>query len=384
MSANVVFTGGGTGGHIYPGLAVADEFREICKENKKECSIFWIGSSKGMDRNIVEKSGSADKFYGIPSGKFRRYFSFENFIDCFKIIGGIIASFFLLLKLRPAVVFSKGGFVSVPPCFAAKFLGIPVFTHECDFSPGLATRLNSKFASKILLSYKETENYFGKDKKSRLVVTGNPVRPAFYTADKKRGMDFLQLNKENSTKPILFVAGGSSGAMQINKLVTENLDFLCKHFIVVHQTGGAKAGFDEDAVSAPTEGIYKHYPFIYGEMPDVLACADVILSRAGANSLWECAVLGKPMVLVPLCGASTRGDQVENATFFENVGAALVLVGEEVSGENLKIALEKMLDKSFRETCGIKAKELTGQKRPARNIGTLVFNEVFGDEHSNN
>lgn len=384
MSANVVFTGGGTGGHIYPGLAVADEFREICKENKKECSVFWIGSSKGMDRNIVEKSGSADKFYGIPSGKLRRYFSFENFIDFFKIIGGTIASFFLLLKLKPAVVFSKGGFVSVPPCFAAKILSIPVFTHECDFSPGLATRLNSKFASKILLSYKETENYFGKDKKSRLVVTGNPVRPVFYTADKKRGLDFLQLGIENSPKPILFVAGGSSGAKQINELVTENLDFLCKYFIVVHQTGGAKAGFDEHVVSAPKEGIYKHYPFIYGEMPDVLACADVILSRAGANSLWECAVLGKPMVLVPLCGASTRGDQVENAAFFEKAGAALVLVGEEVSGENLKIALEKMLDPSFRKTCGIKAKELTGQKRPARIIGTLVFNEVFGDEHSDN
>ena len=152
MSSTVVFTGGGTGGHIFPGLAVADDLRQLYSEAGLQCRIVWIGSSKGMDGSIIEKSGSVDTFYGIPTGKLRRYFSLENLVDVFRIIGGCIASFFLLLKLRPAMVFSKGGFVSVPPCFAAGLLRIPVYTHECEFYPGLATRLNSWVARKVLLS----------------------------------------------------------------------------------------------------------------------------------------------------------------------------------------------------------------------------------------
>ena len=154
----VVFTGGGTGGHIYPGLAVVDELKEKINSTKidgtsLDVKIVWIGSSKGMDKNLVEKSGSVDKFIGIPCGKLRRYFSFQNFIDLFKIAAGFISAFFHLAKLKPLVVFSKGGFVSVPSCYAAKLLKIPVFTHECDFSTGLATRLNLKVAEKLLKPY---------------------------------------------------------------------------------------------------------------------------------------------------------------------------------------------------------------------------------------
>lgn len=160
----VVFAGGGTGGHIYPGLAVADSLRSLCDKNGKKIQIYWIGNSKGMDRSIVEKNvdgngiRSADFFYGIPSGKLRRYLSLQNFLDLFKIFAGFIASFFILLKIRPSVLFSKGGFVSVPPCMSAKLLKIPVYTHECDFTPGLATRINSKSAKIFLSLMKKQKN----------------------------------------------------------------------------------------------------------------------------------------------------------------------------------------------------------------------------------
>ena len=190
MSIKIVFAGGGTGGHIYPGLAVADELKKIAEKNNLKIKIYWFGNSSGMDRTLVEKSGSADRFCAIPSGKLRRYFSIKNFFDVFKIIAGIAVSFFRLLFIRPAVVFSKGGFVSVPPCFAARILRIPVFTHECDFTPGLATKINSRFASKILVSYPETVKFLPKNKQSIAVVTGNPVRPVFYEADAQKGRKF--------------------------------------------------------------------------------------------------------------------------------------------------------------------------------------------------
>jgi UDP-N-acetylglucosamine--N-acetylmuramyl-(pentapeptide) pyrophosphoryl-undecaprenol N-acetylglucosamine transferase len=229
----VAFAGGGTGGHIYPGLAVADELRARAAADGREIRICWIGCSSGMDRMIVEKntdaSGrkSADEFYGIPAGKLRRYLSFRNFIDLFRIIGGFFASFAVLVRIRPAVLFSKGGFVSVPPCAAAALLRIPVYTHECDFTPGLATKLNSRNAEHILLSYKETELYLRSEYRKKAIVTGNPVRPVFYTADASRGLAFLGIAEKK--KPVLLVLGGSSGARQINELVRENLDKLCDH-----------------------------------------------------------------------------------------------------------------------------------------------------------
>lgn len=246
----VVFAGGGTGGHIYPGLAVADSLRSLCDKNGKKIQIYWIGNSKGMDRSIVEKNvdgngiRSADFFYGIPSGKLRRYLSLQNFLGLFKIFAGFIASFFILLKIRPSVLFSKGGFVSVPPCMSAKLLKIPVYTHECDFTPGLATRINSKSAKNILVSYEETKKYLGAAASSKAIVTGNPVRPVFYSADAKKGLEFLGIEKK--TKPLLFVQGGSLGARQINQLVQEKLQWLCENFIVVHQTGAKNTDQSEN------------------------------------------------------------------------------------------------------------------------------------------
>lgn len=374
MSIKIVFAGGGTGGHIYPGLAVADELKKIAEKNNLEIKIYWFGNSSGMDRTLVEKSGSADRFCAIPSGKLRRYFSIKNFFDVFKIIAGIVVSFFRLLFIRPAVVFSKGGFVSVPPCFAARILRIPVFTHECDFTPGLATKINSRFASKILVSYPETVKFLPKNKQSLAVVTGNPVRPVFYEADAQKGRKFLFEGKNvDLKKPVLLVLGGSLGAHQLNELVVENLAWLTEHFNVVHQCGSKDASF----VPAQTDS-YFPYPFIYEQMPDVIACADVILSRAGANTVWESAVEKKPSVLIPLCGNGTRGDQVDNANFFKERGAAFVLTGNEAVFENLRNCLEKLLDKKERDLMSQKMAELASGKRASLKIAELIFKSIEG------
>lgn len=372
MSIKIVFAGGGTGGHIYPGLAVADELKKIAEKNNLKIKIYWFGNSSGMDRTLVEKSGSADRFCAIPSGKLRRYFSIKNFFDVFKIIAGIVVSFFRLLFIRPAVVFSKGGFVSVPPCFAARILRIPVFTHECDFTPGLATKINSRFASKILVSYPETVKFLPKNKQSLAVVTGNPVRPVFYEADAQKGREFLFEGKNaDLKKPVLLVLGGSLGAHQLNELVVENLAWLTEHFNVVHQCGSKDASF----VPAQTDS-YFPYPFIYEQMPDVIACADVILSRAGANTVWESAVEKKPSVLIPLCGNGTRGDQIDNANFFKERGAAFVLTGNEAVFENLRNCLEKLLDKNERDLMSQKMAELASGKRASLKIAELIFKSI--------
>ena len=196
------------------------------------------------------------------------------------------------------------------------------------------------------------------------------MRPVFYSAEKKDGLMYLGI--ENPKKPVLVVIGGSLGARQINELVLQNMKWLCEHFIVVHQTGAAFAEEYSGVLSMTNEN-YKPYAFIYSEMPSVLQAADVVLSRAGANSLWECAVLGKPMVLIPLSGSGTRGDQVENASYFAQKGAAAVLSGEEADGEHLKATLEKMLDTDYRKKMGTAAASFAQGERPARKIAEILF-----------
>ena len=377
----VVFTGGGTGGHIYPGLAVVDELKEKINSTKidgksLDVQIVWIGSSKGMDKNLVEKSGSVDKFIGIPCGKLRRYFSFQNFVDLFKIFAGFVSAFFQLAKLKPVVIFSKGGFVSVPACYAGKLLKIPVITHECDFSTGLATRLKLKVAENLLVSYEETKNKLPSSVQEKTIVTGNPVRPIFYNADKNKGIEFVLSSKNESskqiTKPILLVVGGSLGAKQINLLVWKNLEELCKNYIVIHQTGKKQDYFVE--VSHPD---YYPFEFIYSQMADVMACADVILSRSGANSLWESVVQYKPMVLIPLSVAGSRGDQVENAKYFEQKGCAINLDSENLTDEVFLQTMTDVLSEQKRQNMIESCESVCGNFKPAEKIASIVFEKII-------
>lgn len=376
----ICFTGGGTGGHIYPGLAVLDELRVKFQENNISLYTIWIGCSKGMDKNIVSKAKDmknqpcVDRFYGIPSGKLRRYFSFKNISDIFKIIGGFFTSLIIMIKEKPAVLFSKGGFVSVPPCIAAKILKIPVYTHECDFTLGLANKINLKSASKMFVSYEETKNLLSQNDKKKVIVSGNPVRPVFYNADIQQGFNFLGI--KNKSKPILLVVGGSSGARQINQLVYDNIDFLCENFIVVHQTGLVNTTQEKSQELSKQYSDYHPFDFIYEQMPNVVAASDIVMGRAGANSIWEAAVLLKPMLLIPLYGHGTRGDQVDNAKFFEEKKAAKVLIGQEVSKERLVVSLKELLDEKNRLELQNNLKQMIGNKKPANIIAEYIFENI--------
>lgn len=380
----VVFTGGGTGGHIYPGLAVADELKRIGKTHNNQLFVYWIGCSTGMDKKIVDTAIGTDGskivniFYGIPSGKLRRYFSLKNFTDIFRIIKGYFKAKRFLRKVKPALLFSKGGFVSVPPVLAAKRLKIPVYTHECDFTLGLANKINFKFADKMFVSYEETKQAISKDKQSSVIVTGNPVRPAFYYVNREDGFNFLQLPKKH--KKVLLVLGGSSGAKQINNLVFENIQWLCDLFIVVHQTGLVTQNEETTKLIAELKKKYsqnyKPYDFIYEQMPNVIACADFILSRAGANTIWEAAVLTKPSLLIPLCGNGTRGDQVDNAKFFKEKNASLVLIGDEVNSENLKKELLKLKTNSVAKKMRENIRNMVGTERSVNKIANIIYEQL--------
>lgn len=352
----IVFTGGGTAGHVFPALAVAELL-------PKEIDVVWLGSKNGKDASFVASLPRV-RFAPIPSGKYRRYFSFRNFIDIFKIIHSFFVSFFILAKLKPLLLFSKGGFVSTPPCVAAYFLRIPVITHECDASPGLATRLNAFFAKKILVSYPNTINLFKKKYKKKIIYTGNPVRSIFYNA--KDISSLKHFFEKMPSKPILLVLGGSLGAAQINDLIYENIKELLKDFFIVHQTGDANIERAQKILQELKEEKYDSYSsympisFIKDEMPGLISASFAVVSRAGSNTLWELATLGATMLLVPLEKASSRGDQLENALFFEENKAAIVLKGTDANGIFFMHILKKLLkDDAFRKSLGEMAKKLS-------------------------
>lgn len=347
----IAFTGGGTAGHIFPGIAVA----EALKKEHKDLQLFWIGSKRNNEKLLIEEHKI--DFFSIPTGKLRRYFSLQNILDMFKVIAGIFKSFYLLLKLKPDLLFSKGGYVAVPPCIAAKILRIPIIIHESDFSPGLTTRLSATFATTICVSYTQTIEMFSNKLKTKCIYTGNPVRESFYTASRERGKKFLAFNSND--KKILLVIGGSLGAAQINDLIEETIIDVCKNFFVVHQLGSAnfsKARSIKAKLEAYDKSLvenYKPFEFIGNEMPDVLAASDLVVSRAGANSLWEIVSQSKPCVLIPLSAASSRGDQIENASFFREAGCAEVLIDDEVNAKNFLASIDKIFSDD-KNLCAIK------------------------------
>jgi UDP-N-acetylglucosamine--N-acetylmuramyl-(pentapeptide) pyrophosphoryl-undecaprenol N-acetylglucosamine transferase len=315
----------------------------------------------------------------VPSGKLRREFSLENAVDAFRVLAGYAASRRALRKLAPALLFSKGGYVSVPPCAAAASLGIPYFTHESDLTPGLATRLNAKRASRVVLSYEETRALLPASARERAVVAGNPIRPSIRRGDAKRGRALLGVPEG---LPLVFFLGGSQGARQINELARACLPALTKAAFVLHQTGAAAGEVAAPSAAGATSfdgARYRSYPYIRDEMADFLAAADLVVGRAGAGTLWESAALGKPMLLVPLCGAGTRGDQVDNAALFERAGAAISLVGREATPERaLRESLALLGDPPRLGRMGDAARSLAGADA-ASAIADLIL-EAIGEE----
>jgi UDP-N-acetylglucosamine--N-acetylmuramyl-(pentapeptide) pyrophosphoryl-undecaprenol N-acetylglucosamine transferase len=329
MNDVVVFTGGGTGGHVFPGLAVVEELLR-----RWDGKAVWIGSSNGIENHILKNAGFP--FYGIAAGKLRRYFSFRNCTDVFRVILGWFQALHILKRLSPVLVFSKGGYVSVPVVYAARCLGIPVITHESDYDPGLATRMNSLVAGRILVAYQDTVGYFPDSRKTRVTVTGNPVRRAVLEGDGLRGKALIGVSPETSV--VLFL-GGSLGAEQINDLVDEIIKDLSQRVFVVHQTGDAS-----EAAGHGNNNNYLRKSFFGQEYPDILAAADLVVCRAGAGTLWEAAVLGRPAVLIPLGRDGSRGDQLRNAELFHKIGGMTVLSPEQQNPADLLRVIYSLLD----------------------------------------
>ena len=368
----VVFTGGGTAGHIYPGIAVAEVLPE-------DIDLVWLGSRNGKDEAFVTEALPRVRFIPIPSGKYRRYLCienlFKNFVDLFKIVYAFFYCFFLLKKLKPSLLFSKGGFVSTPPCMAARLLKIPVITHECDASPGLATRLNARFADKILTSYPETKALFSARHAEKIVYTGNPVRSFFCNADGKSTKGFLKIEED---RPILLILGGSLGAEQINEFVYQNIEQLLKHFVVVHQTGAiniekANACLVElKKKNCEKAHFYLPKEFIKEELADLVFSATIVTSRSGSNTVWELASLGKAMILIPLEKGSSRGDQVENASYFASEQAAIMLCGDEANADSfMKKVMEVYSNDALRCSLGKNA-QMLAKHDVAQNIAQMI------------
>ena len=310
-SKKICLVGGGSAGHVFPALAISSRLLENGWE------IEFIGSRSGLERRLL--ANSAFTVREIFSGKLRRYWSFRNFSDVFLVIIGFLQSLFLLWRFRPDVLFSKGGFVSVPVVYAAALLRIPTIAHESDYSPGLANRLAAPFLKTFCVTFSETRlNWF----RNRLVHTGNPVRTEFLSADSERGKAFIGKNVGN----ILLILGGSQGSETINKIVRETLEELSHHFLVVHICGPGKK------VESNLEN-YVQFEFVRKEMADLLAAADLVVSRAGSNSLFEIIAMKKPNILIPLGLSSSRGDQILNARYAKEKGWSAVITEDSLTSE---------------------------------------------------
>jgi UDP-N-acetylglucosamine--N-acetylmuramyl-(pentapeptide) pyrophosphoryl-undecaprenol N-acetylglucosamine transferase len=316
---------------VYPGLAVRSAFRRLAAEGDLSPETIWIGSTAGVERAIVEAAGM--RFIGIPSGKLRRYISLKNVVDLFKVVAGIAAATIIMMRYRPKVLFSKGGYVSVPPAIAASLAKVPVITHESDFDPGLATRINARFASIVMVSYDETKAFFPETYEPKVITVGNPARPEMLAADGDRGRRTTGFKEH---KPILLVLGGSQGAAELNRLVWDALPALLESWNVVHQTGPDRSG-------PPENSGYRRFSYIFDEYPDIFAAADLVLCRAGATTLTELTALRKPSILLPLGRASSRGDQIRNAQLFRGAGASYILSGAGEASELLNV-MKRFLD----------------------------------------
>ena len=319
----IVFTGGGTGGHVYPGIAVLQALRSSLGPDFR---FVWMGSQNGIEKTIAEGLGL--EYRAIATGKLRRYLDWKNFTDLARIVKGYVQARRHLKELKPVFVFSKGGFVSVPPVRAAKALRIPVYSHESDLDPGLATRLNLGASQLIFCAYPESVEHFPPAARAKVVVSGNPVRQELFQGEASWIRSTWVVPPQAK---ILLVLGGSLGARQVNQLVADSLALLQGKVFVVHQTGNQWEAL-------PDTPWYTSRPFFSTEMPHLYAGADLILGRSGAGTLWEAAATGVPLILLPL-GAGSRGDQVRNAQLFADRGAARVL-GPEDGPPALLAALE--------------------------------------------
>jgi len=319
----IVLTGGGTAGHVTPNIALLPGLKELGYD------IHYIGSYNGIEKTLITQFGIP--YHGISSGKLRRYFSLENFTDPIRVLKGFGEAKKIIKTLKPDVIFSKGGFVSVPVVIAGKQCHVPTIIHESDLTPGLANKISIPSASKVCCNFPETLNHLPKEK---AVLTGCPIRQELLTGNRETALKFCKLTNK---KPVILIIGGSLGSVIVNNAVRNILSELLKDFHVVHLCGKGKV--DESLKNL--EG-YVQFEYIQDELKDLFALADIVISRAGANAICELLALHKPNLLIPLSANASRGDQILNARSFEGQGFSIVLEEEELNNSTLLDAIKKL------------------------------------------
>lgn len=312
----IILTGGGTAGHVTPNIALLPRLKEL------QYDIHYIGSYNGIEKELIEQF--AIPYHGISTGKLRRYFSVQNFTDPFRVIKGLDEARKLVKILKPDVIFSKGGFVSVPVVLAARHRHVPTVIHESDMTPGLANKISIPAATKVCCNFPETLAHLPEGK---AVLTGSPIRQELLSGDKYQAREFLHFT---SDKPVIMVVGGSLGAVAVNEAVRQILPELLKSYQVIHLCGKSK-------VDESLKGLdgYVQFEYIKEELRHLFALTDIVISRAGANAICELLALHKPNLLIPLSANASRGDQILNARSFERQGFSVVLEEEELNNELL-------------------------------------------------
>ena len=344
----IIMTGGGTAGHVTPNIALMPALKEAGYD------IEYIGSVNGMEKDLIQATGVP--YHGISSGKLRRYFDWKNFSDPFRVIKGYGQAISLMKKIKPDVVFSKGGFVSVPVVLAAKHCHIPALIHESDITPGLANRIAIKGAKKVCCNFPETMKYLPSDK---AVLTGSPIRRELFSGNADNALKLCKFPDHN--KPVLLIIGGSLGSKIVNEAVRKVLPELLEKFYIIHLCG--KGNLDNSLTG--TIG-YAQFEYASSELTDMFALADMAISRAGANSICELLALHKPNILIPLSAAASRGDQVLNAKSFKKQGFSFVLEEEELTADSLLNAVKEVYENRDKY---ISAMSQSGQMD---SIGTIV------------
>lgn len=344
----IIMTGGGTAGHVTPNIALMPALKEAGFD------IEYIGSINGMEKGLIEATGTP--YHGISSGKLRRYFDWKNFSDPFRVLKGYGQAVSLMKKIKPNVVFSKGGFVSVPVVLAAKHCHIPAIIHESDITPGLANKIAIKGAKKVCCNFPETMKYLPADK---AVLTGSPIRRELFSGNAENALKLC--NFKDHSKPVLLIIGGSLGSKIVNEAVRKVLPELLEKFYIIHLCG--KGNLDNSL--SGTIG-YAQFEYASSELTDMFALADMAISRAGANSICELLALHKPNILIPLSAAASRGDQVLNANSFKKQGFSYVLEEEHLTAESLLKAVQEVYDNRQKY---IDAMAQSGQMD---SIGTIV------------
>lgn len=346
----IIMTGGGTAGHVTPNIALFPALKEAGYE------ISYIGSYNGIEKGLIEDQGI--DYYGINSGKFRRYHSWKNFTDPFRVLQGYFQAKKIIRKIKPDVIFSKGGFVSVPVIFAAKRRHVPSIIHESDLTPGLANRLAIPSASKVCCNFPETLKHLPEGK---AVLTGSPIRQELMHGSKEAAYKFCGFT---SNLPVLMIMGGSIGSVYINNAIRQNIDELLKKYQIIHLCG--KNNLDENLKNVAG---YAQFEYISENLPDLFAAADIVVARAGANSICELLALHKPNILIPLSRNASRGDQILNANSFKKQGFSVVLEEEEVTPELLLNTIDEVYQN--RQTY-ISAMEASGQMDAISTIMKLI------------